>query len=213
MDILLAVDDAPDSMSESRLMGAHGPWERDARRPSAEATRSRPYCEHDHDRRLKALTLTEERERLYQTFRARMTVDFPAVAGLTDRQLLHRQRARRLCRRAEGAPARVAFSPAALTEYVGAMRRRRTSLRRDPHARSVARAGARRQSPLRSPAKCRENSESVHARSAARALPCLRHPRVEVVAVRGRRCRAAAPRARRTVPACGDEDGAARSVA
>jgi DNA-binding MarR family transcriptional regulator len=42
--------------------------------------------QHEHDKRLKALRLTPEGERLYEAFRARMLVDFPAVAGLTRRQ-------------------------------------------------------------------------------------------------------------------------------
>jgi DNA-binding MarR family transcriptional regulator len=86
MDILLAVDDRPDSMSELAewVRMDTGNLTRAVRRLERRGLVT--HRQHDHDKRLKALTLTEDGERLYQAFRARMIVDFPAVAGLTSRQ-------------------------------------------------------------------------------------------------------------------------------
>lgn len=86
MDILLAVDDAPDSMSElAEWVGMDtGNLTRAVRRLQRKGLVA--HEQHEHDKRLKALRLTPEGERLYEAFRARMLVDFPAVAGLTRRQ-------------------------------------------------------------------------------------------------------------------------------
>jgi DNA-binding MarR family transcriptional regulator len=86
MDILLAVDDAPYSMSElaERVRVDPANLTRVIRRLERRGLVS--LHQHEDDKRVKALALTEEGERLHDAFRARMTVDFPAVAGLTDRQ-------------------------------------------------------------------------------------------------------------------------------
>jgi DNA-binding MarR family transcriptional regulator len=86
MDVLLAVDDAPYSMSElaDRVRVDPANLTRIVRRLERRGLLARHH--HEHDKRLKALTLTEDGERLHDAFRARMTVDLPAVAGLTDRQ-------------------------------------------------------------------------------------------------------------------------------
>lgn len=86
MDILLAVDDEPYSMSElaERVRVDPGNLTRIVRRLERRGLVT--HRQHEHDKRLKALALTEEGERLHQAFRARMMVDFPAVAGLTGRQ-------------------------------------------------------------------------------------------------------------------------------
>jgi DNA-binding MarR family transcriptional regulator len=86
MDVLLAVDDEPYSMSElaERVRIDPGNLTRIVRRLERRGLVTRN--QHEHDKRLKALALTEAGEAVHRAFRARMLVDFPAVTGLTDRQ-------------------------------------------------------------------------------------------------------------------------------
>jgi DNA-binding MarR family transcriptional regulator len=86
MDILLAVDDEPYSMSElaERVRVDPGNLTRIVRRLERRGLVT--HNQHEHDKRLKALALTDEGERVHEAFRTRMMVDFPAVAGLTTKQ-------------------------------------------------------------------------------------------------------------------------------
>lgn len=86
MDILLAVNDAPYSMSElADWVGMDtGNLTRAVRRLERHGLVS--HEQHERDKRLKALRLTPEGERLYEAFRSRMLVDIPAVTGLTAQQ-------------------------------------------------------------------------------------------------------------------------------
>jgi DNA-binding MarR family transcriptional regulator len=86
MDVLLAVDDEPYSMSElaERVRVDPANLTRVIRRLERRGLVT--HTQREHDKRLKALALTNEGQRLHAAFRARMMVDFPAVAGLTSRQ-------------------------------------------------------------------------------------------------------------------------------
>jgi DNA-binding MarR family transcriptional regulator len=86
MDVLLAVDDEPYSMSElaERVRVDPANLTRVIRRLERRGLVT--HHQREHDKRLKALALTDDGERLHEAFRARMTIDFPAVAGLTPRQ-------------------------------------------------------------------------------------------------------------------------------
>jgi DNA-binding MarR family transcriptional regulator len=86
MDVLLAVDDDPYSMRElaERVRVDPANLTRVIRRLERRGLVT--HTQREHDKRLKALALTNEGQRLHAAFRARMMVDFPAVAGLTSRQ-------------------------------------------------------------------------------------------------------------------------------